>query len=220
MSVRHFELRPLPYGKDELAPWISARTVEFHYEKHHRGYVDKLNDALDERSRSVATLEDLVREAEDDLYPFAAQIWNHDFYWRGLRAGGGGKPVGTLLAILESSFGGFGNLQRRLAEAASGHFGSGWAWLVLDEQQRIRVTATHDAGNPLREGLTPLLTIDVWEHAYYLDFQNERERYVEAVIDHLIDWSFVLGNLDRAMRLPNRGARAVHPRSIQEQKTG
>lgn len=128
--------------------------------------------------------------------------------------------MGALLALLESSFRGFGNLQRQLAEAASGHFGSGWAWLVLDEQQRIRVTATHDAGNPLREGLTPLLTIDVWEHAYYLDFQNERERYVEAVIDHLIDWDFVLGNLDRAMRLPNRDAKSVDRPSLQEQKTG
>lgn len=220
MSGRHFELKPLPCAKDALAPWISARTVEFHYEKHHRGYVEKLNDALDECSRSASTLEELIRDADGEVYRLAAQVWNHDFYWRGLRAGGGGKPVGTLLALLEASFSGFANFQRRLAEAASGHFGSGWAWLVLDEHERLRITATHDADNPLRQGLIPLLTIDVWEHAYYLDVQNERDRYVEGVIDHLIDWDFVLGNLDRAVRLPTTGAKALHRRAIGERKAG
>jgi len=137
-----------------------------------------------------------------------------------LRNGGGGKPEGSLLALVEASFSDFGNLQRRLAEAASSHFGSGWAWLVVDEQEQLRVTATHDADNPLREGLTPLLTMDVWEHAYYLDVQNERDRYVEAVIDHLIDWEFVLRNLERAVRPPATGAKAVPRRSSAEEKTG
>lgn len=219
-SVRNFELKPLPYAKDALAPWISARTVEFHYEKHHRGYVEKLNGALDERSRSATTLEGLVRAADGEVYQLAAQVWNHDFYWRGLRSGGGGKPAGRLLALVEASFSDFGNLQRRLAEAASSHFGSGWAWLVVDEQERLCVTATHDADNPLREGLTPLLTIDVWEHAYYLDVQSERDRYVEAVIDHLIDWDFVLRNLDRAVWPSVTGAEAVRRWSSAEEKTG
>jgi Fe-Mn family superoxide dismutase len=193
-----FELEPLPYAKDALEPWISGRTVDLHYDRHHRGYVEKLDELASSHAALRRPLDELVREAEGHAFELAGQAWNHDFYWRSLRPGGGGKPVGALLACLEASFGGFGNLQRRLGEAATSHFGSGWAWLVLDRDERLRVTTTHDADNPLRHGQTPLLTIDVWEHAYYLDVQNERGRYVDAVIDHLIDWDFVLGNLERA----------------------
>jgi Fe-Mn family superoxide dismutase len=193
-----FELAPLPFAKNALEPWIGERTVELHYEKHHRGYVEKLNGIAEKDASARIPLEALVRRAEGEVAQLAGQVWNHDFYWRGLRPGGGGKPVGALLACLDAAFGGFASCQRRLAEAANVHFGSGWAWLVLDDRERLRVTATHDGDNPLRHGLTPLYTIDVWEHAYYLDVQNERDRYVEAVIDHLIDWDFVLDNLVRA----------------------
>jgi len=203
-----FEPAPLPFAKDALEPWIGARTVELHYEKHHRGYAEKLNRIALADPAANRPLDDLVRHAEGELFDLAGQLWNHDFYWRGLRPGGGGKPVGALLACLEAAFGGFASCQRQLAEAASGHFGSGWAWLVLDERDRLRVTATHDGDNPLRHGLAPLYAIDVWEHAYYLDVQDERARYVEAVIDHLIDWDFVLENLVRAT-----GARCGRVRS-------
>ena len=148
-----------------------------------------------------------MREATGDVCRLASQVWNHDFFWSGLRAGGGGKPSGTVLACLDAAFGGFANFRRRLASAANSHFGSGWAWLVLDGAQTLRVTTTHGAENPLRLGMQPLFAIDVWEHAYYLDVQNERKRYVEAVIDHLIDWDFVLGNLDSAIRRSLRSQR-------------
>lgn len=206
--MAHFELAPLPFAKDALEPWIGARTVELHYGRHHRGYVEKLDRLAEEDPSLRLPLDELVRKADGEVLELAGQAWNHDFYWRGLRAGGGGRPVGTLLACLEASFGGFASCQRRLAEAAKGHFGSGWAWLVLDSHDRVRVTTTHDADNPMRHGLAPLFTIDVWEHAYYLDVQDERARYVEAVIDHLIDWDFVLVNLERASRL--RAALACH----------
>jgi Fe-Mn family superoxide dismutase len=207
-----FELAPLPFAKDALAPRIGARTVEEHYEKHHRGYVDKLNSIARVDPGARRPLDDLVCHADGELLQLAGQAWNHDFYWRGLRPGGGGKPVGALLACLEAGFGGFANCQRRLAEAANSHFGSGWAWLVLDERARLRVVATHDGDNPMRQGLTPIFTIDVWEHAYYLDVQSERERYVEAVIDHLIDWDFVLVNLEHATGARSSGRRQANGR--------
>jgi Fe-Mn family superoxide dismutase len=201
-----FELAPLPFAQDALEPWISARTVALHHERHHRGYVDALNRiaAVDPAARRP--LGELLRTSEGAVFEQAGQVWNHDFYWQSLRPGGGGKPVGSLLACLEAAFGGFANFQRRLAEAANGHFGSGWAWLVLDERDRLRVTSTHDADNPLRHGQVPLLAIDVWEHAYYVDVQSERARYVEHVVDHLIDWDFALGNLERATLARARAA--------------
>jgi Fe-Mn family superoxide dismutase len=205
--MAHFELAPLPFAPDALEPWIGARTVKLHHGGHHRGYVEKLDRLAEDDPALRRPLEELVRSAEGEVLELAGQAWNHDFYWRSLRPGGGGKPVGALLACLEAGFGGFANCQRRLAEAATSHFGSGWAWLVLDERHRLRVTATHDADNPMRHGQVPLLTIDVWEHAYYLDVQHERARYVEAVIDHLIDWDFVLTNLERATGARGDGGR-------------
>jgi Fe-Mn family superoxide dismutase len=209
IGLARFERAPLPFAIDELEPWIGARTVELHYDAHHRGYVDRLNRIAAEDPAARRPLEELVRQADGELRDLAGQAWNHDFYWRGLRPGGGGKPVGALLACLEAAFCGFARFQRRLAEAANGHFGSGWAWLVLDERERLLVTTTHDGDNPMRHGHAPLYTIDVWEHAYYLDVQNERERYVEALIEHLIDWDFVLENLVRAT-----GARCGRLRSV------
>ncbi len=220
MSVRSFALKPLPFATDALVPWISPATVEFHYEKHCRGYVEKLNHRLEGHGSALSTLEALVQGTSGEVCRLASQIWNHDFYWSGLRPGGGGKPGGTVLACLDAAFGGFVNFRRRLAEAASGHLGSGWAWLVLDERDQLRVTTTRNADNPLRSGLRPLLTIDVWEHAYYLDVQHERQRYVEAVIDHLIDWEFVLGNLDYAMRPVVAEAHAVQRKRLVGTTTG
>ena len=191
-------LPDLPYAKDALEPHLGAATVHEHYEKHHRGYLRKLARIVEGKPEAERSLEDLVRTGEGDLFHNAAQLWNHDFYWRSLRPGGGGRPVGVILERIEADLGGFAGFRERFAEAATGHFGSGWAWLAADGQGRLRVLATHDADNPLCQGLRPLLTVDVWEHAYYLDYRSERDRYVEAVLDHLLDWSFAVENLQRA----------------------
>jgi Fe-Mn family superoxide dismutase len=192
-----FELAPLPYRKDALEPHIGRRTLEFHYEKHHRGYIDKLNRALTERPNGAndrRTLVDLIRGEEGKVFNLAAQAWNHDFYWRSMSPEGGGRPEGRLAAAIERDYGSFDELRKRLITAATGQFGSGWAWLACDHGGKLRVLSTHDAGNPITDDLVPLLTIDVWEHAYYLDYQNERKRYVESCLDHLVDWSFATQN--------------------------
>jgi Fe-Mn family superoxide dismutase len=193
---------PLPYAKDALEPHISARTLEFHYEKHHRGYFEKLRKAVEGTPEARRSLEDLILDAEGDLFNNAAQVWNHDFYWRSMRPGGGGEPPHALRDVLANRFGSFEAFRQQFAEAATGEFGSGWAWLVRDRYGRLRVQSSSDAENPLREGFEPLLTLDVWEHAYYLDYQNERGRYVERFLDHLVDWDFVVDNLGLA---PQRG---------------
>jgi Fe-Mn family superoxide dismutase len=192
-------LPPLPYEKDALDPWISARTLDFHHGKHHRGYLTKLRKIVEGKPEAEQSFEELIRKADGALFNNAAQAWNHAFYWKSLRPRGGGAPVGEIAKRIESSFGGVDRLQRQLAEVATGQFGSGWAWLVVDGSGRLRATSTRDADNPLRHGTTPLLAIDVWEHAYYLDYQNERNRYVEGVIDHLLDWDFALQNLQAAV---------------------
>jgi Fe-Mn family superoxide dismutase len=188
---------PLPYAKEALEPHISARTVDLHYEKHHKGYLTKLEKLVAGKPEAQMSLVDLIRTARGEVFNNAAQVWNHDFYWRSLAPQGGGKPHGELLERIEKDFGAFADFQRELAEAANGEFGSGWAWLVEDDGV-LRVVASDDAENPLqRPGQTPLLTIDVWEHAYYLDHQNQRDRYVQGVIDHLLNWDFARENLGR-----------------------
>jgi superoxide dismutase, Fe-Mn family len=193
-----FELPPLPYAKDALAPVISARTLEFHYDKHHRGYLEKLKKLIGDKPEGEKSLEDLIRTAHGDVFNNAAQVWNHTFYWNSLTPDGGGNPSGRLLELVKQQFGGAAQLKKQLAEAAVGEFGSGWAWLVLDAGDRLRVLSSDDADNPIQNGQTPLLTIDVWEHAYYLDYQNERAKYVQGTIDHLLNWKFAAQNLDRA----------------------
>jgi Fe-Mn family superoxide dismutase len=195
--MAYFELAPLPFAKNALEPWIPTSTVEAHYEWH-RGYVEALEGIAAGSAVARRPLGELVRNADGELLALAVETWNHDFYWRGLRPGGGGRPVGALLACLEAAFGGFANCQRRLAETAIGHAGSGWAWLVLDDRERLRVVATAGADHPLRHGQVPLYAIDVTAHAH-ADEERARERYVRAVIEHLIDWDFVLGNLERAV---------------------
>ena len=188
----------LPYPKDALAPTLGPRTLELHYEKHHKGYLAKVQKMLEGKPEADGELEDLIRTADGALFDNAAQVWNHTFYWRSMRPHGGGQPEPALRDVLESAFGSVDEFRRRFAEAANGEFGSGWAWLVKDKYGRLRVQSSTDAQNPIREGFVPLLTCDVWEHAYYLDYQNERSRYVEGFLDRLVNWEFVAENLGLA----------------------
>jgi Fe-Mn family superoxide dismutase len=192
-------LPALPYAANALEPVISRRTVEFHYGKHHRGYVDNLNKLIAGTPFAGASLEDIVlRSARNPehvgVFNNGAQAWNHSFYWRSLRAGGGGRPPAALLQRLEADFGGFERFKEALAAAAVGQFGSGWAWLVI-ERGKLKVAHTSNAEVPMTRGQKPLLTIDVWEHAYYLDYQNRRSDYAQAVIERLLNWEFAAANL-------------------------
>jgi Fe-Mn family superoxide dismutase len=199
------DLAPLPYAKDALAPFVSARTLDVHYEKHHKGYARELAELVRGKPEEKLSLEQLVRHSTGDVFDNAAQVWNHDFYWRSMKPGGGGEPAaGALRDLLASSFGSVADMKQRLAEAAGSRFGSGWAWVISDQSGRLRVESTPNAENPLQRGHTPLLTVDVWEHAYYLDYQNERARYVRGFLDHLLDWDFLAANLERAGLLGRR----------------
>ncbi|HUD96345.1 MAG TPA: superoxide dismutase [Woeseiaceae bacterium] len=189
-----FELKPLDYDYDALEPHIGARTVEIHYSKHHQGYLDKLEKAIGDKPLAKESLEHIVRNTEGSVFNSAAQVWNHDFYWKCMKPGGGGKPAGDVEKLLSRDFGSLDRFRQDFAEAASNEFGSGWTWLVMDNG-KLRVISTTDADTPLTKNLTALLTLDVWEHAYYLDYQNERDAYIEAFLDHLINWDFARENL-------------------------
>jgi superoxide dismutase, Fe-Mn family len=193
-------LPPLPYAENALDPVISTNTLGFHYGKHHKGYVDTLNKLVAETELAGLSLEQLINETAGKadkiaIFNNAAQTWNHTFYWRSLRAKGGGSPPAALKQKIESSFGNLDACKKELATAATTQFGSGWAWLVL-EGDKLKVVKTGNAETPLTKGAKPLLTIDVWEHAYYLDYQNRRADYVNAVLDKLINWEFAADNLD------------------------
>ena len=194
------KIEPLPYPKDALEPMLSAVAVDIHYEKHHKGYLEKLGKLIEGTPREKLGLEELITASDGEVFNNAAQIWNHSFFWRCMRPGGGGKPEGTLLHDLEADFGSFEAFRRRFAEAANGEFGSGWAWLVRDGSEHLRVYSSDDAENPLQREEAPLLTLDVWEHAYYLDYRNERARYVDAFLDRLVNWAFVATNLGSAAK--------------------
>jgi Fe-Mn family superoxide dismutase len=191
-----FELPKLPYALDALAPHVSKETLEYHYGKHHKAYVDKLNAGVEGTNFAKMGLDDVVRESVRDpkIFNNAAQAWNHTFYWNCLSPHGGGEPKGALAAAVTKGFGSFAELNRLFTEAAVGHFGSGWAWLIKKGDGSLAVTSTHDAGNPMTEGMKPLLTCDVWEHAYYVDYRNARPKYVEAFWK-LVNWEFVEKNL-------------------------
>jgi superoxide dismutase, Fe-Mn family len=194
-----FDLPPLPYAEDALAPVISARTLQYHYGKHHKAYVDTLNKLVVGTPFAAMTLEGIIeataRHADHaSIYHNAAQAWNHTFYWRSLQPNGGGTPAPALAALINASFGDIRTLKEELATLAAAEFGSGWAWLVLDDA-KLKVVKTDNADNPLTSRMKPLLTIDVWEHAYYLDFQNRRPDYVKGVLDKLINWKFAADNL-------------------------
>jgi len=195
-----FELPPLPYDKSALEPYISARTLDFHYEKHHRGYLEKLRKEIGDTPKAELSLVEIIRSSDGSVFNNAAQVWNHTFYWQSMMPGGGGKATGDLLAAIERDFGSQGEFARQLAEAAIGEFGSGWAWLVMAGRGgKLKVIKSDDAENPLKTGDIPLLTVDVWEHAYYLDYQHERPKYVGAFINHLLNWDFAANNYKSAI---------------------
>jgi Fe-Mn family superoxide dismutase len=192
-------LPPLPYADNALAPVISANTIGFHYGRHHRGYLDNLNKLIGGTAFADMPLEKIVaatagKADQTAIFNNAAQTWNHTFYWQSLRPGGGGEPPAALKQRIEAAFGSVDACRKELSAAAVGQFASGWAWLVAD-QGNLKVTKTGNADTPLATGLKPLLTIDVWEHAYYLDYQNRRADYVNAVIDKLLNWEFAAKNL-------------------------
>jgi len=182
-ASRHFPLAPLPYAEDALAPVISAETLRLHHGKHHRKYVDTMNQLLEKQAIQAASLDELVRTAKGKLFNNAAQAWNHDFYWHSLSPKRQ-RPAGALLNRLEKDFGSYDAFAGKFAAAATGQFGSGWAWLV-ENDGRLEVVATANADTPMAHGTRCLLTVDVWEHAYYVDYRNERERYVSAILERL-----------------------------------
>jgi Fe-Mn family superoxide dismutase len=196
-----FQLPELPYAKDALAPVMSAETLEFHWGKHHRAYVTKTNELIGDLSKlSGAALTDVVKEAKlsgnAKLFNNSAQLWNHSFYWQCLAPSEGQKPSGRLAQLIQDGFGGEEQLLQKLQEEAVNHFSNGWAWLVLDRDQ-LKVTSLHDADTPIvHDGMQPLFTLDVWEHAYYIDYRNERPRFAQTVLSSIVNWEFVAQNLD------------------------
>jgi Fe-Mn family superoxide dismutase len=197
-----FTLPPLPYPENALAPVISANTLSFHHGKHHKTYVDTLNKLIKGTDYESSSLESIITDTANkadkaQIFNNAAQTWNHTFYWKCLKQGGGGKPTGAIAQKIESAFGGYDNFKKELTNACVTQFGSGWGWLVAQGGQ-LKVVKTANAEVPFIKGQTPLLTIDVWEHAYYLDYQNRRVDHVEAVIDKLLNWGFAEQNLASA----------------------
>ena len=194
-----FELPPLPYAKDALAPHISEETLNFHHGKHHNAYVTNLNNLVGDDSRS---LEQIMKDTANDaskagVFNNAAQVWNHTFYWHSMKPNGGGKPTGAIADKINADFDSFDKFVEEFKNAGATQFGSGWAWLVLDGG-KLKVTKTPNAACPLTDGATPLLTMDVWEHAYYLDYQNRRPDYISTFLDHLVNWDFANENLAKA----------------------
>lgn len=188
------ELPPLPYALDALEPYISKQTLEFHYGKHHQAYVNNLNKLLPGSGFENATLEEIIMKATGGIFNNGAQVWNHTFYWHCLSPHGGGMPNGKLIGLIDRDFGTFDNFKEHFTQAAATQFGSGWAWLSLDGYGKLVITQESNAGNPLKSGLKPLLTCDVWEHAYYLDKQNRRPDYISDFW-RLVDWKKVEGRV-------------------------
>jgi Fe-Mn family superoxide dismutase len=194
-----FELPPLPYDKSALEPHISAKTLEFHHGKHHQAYVTNLNNLIKDTPMANQSLEEIIKatakdESKAGIFNNAAQVWNHTFFWHSMKPKGGGKPSGDLAAKIDQAFGGLDKFKEQFKAAAVAQFGSGWAWLVAEGGQ-LKITKTPNAVNPMVQGQTALLTVDVWEHAYYLDYQNRRPDFVQTVLDNLINWDFAAKNL-------------------------
>ena len=197
-DIPPFKLPPLPYGDDALSPYISAKTIGFHHGKHHQGYIDKINGLIQNTEFAKCSLEEIIKKTVGDtdrlaIFNNAAQAWNHTFYWKGMKPKGGGVPTGNLARKIEADFGGIENLKKTFADAAATQFASGWAWLVV-EKGALKVVKTANADTPLAHGQIPLITIDVWEHAYYLDYQNRRADYITAYLEHLVNWDFAAEN--------------------------
>lgn len=192
-------LPQLPFEKDALAPYISANTLEFHHGKHHKAYVDNLNKLIEGTELASKSLEEIIKISAKDsskagIFNNAAQVWNHSFYWQCLKKAGGGAPKGAVAEIIKATWGNLEKFADELKNAGITQFGSGWAWLI-SEGNELKITKTANADTPIAHGQKPLLTIDVWEHAYYLDYQNRRPDYLSAVIQNLINWDFVNANL-------------------------
>ena len=195
-----FQLPDLPYARDALQPVMSGETLDYHHGKHHKAYVDKVNAFLAERGDSEKRLVEVVRTASErgdtTLFNNAAQIWNHSFFWQCMAPAEGQQPEGKLKLLVTEAFGGTEALLKALKQEAVGHFSNGWAWLVLN-RGKLEITSLHDADTPLvYDGMIPLLTLDLWEHAYYIDYRNERPRYADEVLGRIINWDFVARNLD------------------------
>jgi Fe-Mn family superoxide dismutase len=193
-----FTLPNLPYAKDALAPHISAETLEYHHGKHHAAYVNNLNKLLDGKPEAELSLEEIILRSDGGVFNNAAQVWNHTFYWHCMKPGGGGRPTGELAEAIARDFGSFEKFREEFAAAATTQFGSGWAWLAV-VNGKLAVTKTGNADLPLKHGQTALLTIDVWEHAYYIDFRNARPKYIDTFLDSLVNWDFVADNLRRGV---------------------
>jgi len=192
-----FKLPELPYAKDALEPHISAETLEYHHGKHHNAYVTNLNGLVEGTDLADKSLEEIVAAAEGGTFNNAAQVWNHTFYWSCMRPGGGGAPSGALSEAIDRDFGSFEAFKEQFTKAGTTLFGSGWTWLVLDGGA-LKITQTSNADLPLKHGQTPLLTMDVWEHAYYIDYRNARPEYIGTFLESLVDWDFVGANFAKA----------------------
>ncbi len=187
-----FELPKLPYALNALEPHISKETLEYHYGKHHQAYVTNLNNLVPSSKYEGLALEDIIKKADGGIFNNAAQVWNHTFYWHCLSSDGGGEPSGDLAAAINAAFGNFAAFREEFSKVAATTFGSGWAWLVK-ANNKLAIVSSSNANNPLRDGQTPLLTCDVWEHAYYIDYRNARPKYIEAFWN-LVNWDFVASN--------------------------
>lgn len=189
-----FELPPLPYAPDALAPHISEETIQYHYGKHHQAYVNKLNALIEGTEWADTSLEHIITHAEGGIFNNAAQIWNHSFYWSCLSPKGGNKPTGSIAQAINDQFGSFEQFKEEFTQKAIAQFGSGWAWLIQDDKGQLRITTTSNAGCPLTHNHKPLLTCDVWEHAYYIDTRNDRGAYLKNFWS-LVNWDFAAQNL-------------------------
>ena len=189
-----FELPALPYAQDALAPHISAETLEYHYGKHHKTYVDNLNKLVDGTDNASKSLEEIIMSSEAGLFNNSAQVWNHTFFWNCLSPNGGGAPTGDLAARIDADFGSFDEFKAQITDAGLTQFGSGWAWLV-EQDGKLAIMKTPNADLPMKHGAKALFTIDVWEHAYYIDYRNARAKFIEVVLDNLANWDFVAANL-------------------------
>jgi Fe-Mn family superoxide dismutase len=201
-------LPELPYPKDALEPHISAETLEYHYSKHHASYVEKLNKLIPGTEFETASLEEIILNGSDGIFNNAAQVWNHSFYWNCLSPEGGGEPEATLARAIDAAFGSFATFKERFSKAAGANFGSGWTWLVTNADAALEIINTSNAGNPMTDGMHPLLTCDVWEHAYYIDYRNARPEYIEAFWK-LVNWEFVAQSFANAGSSKLTGTAAV-----------
>jgi len=192
-----FELPQLPYAKDALAPLMSAETFDFHYSKHHAAYVTNLNAAIKDTPNADKKLEEIIMSSDGPLFNNSAQVWNHTFFWHCMKPQGGGKPTGDLAQAIDRDFGGFDKFREQFVQAAVKQFGSGWAWLV-SEGGKLKITSTSNADLPMKHKQTALFTVDVWEHAYYIDYRNLRQKFVETIVDSLANWDYVATNLKSA----------------------